>query len=358
VFQSFIMTTARYKFSVYEKRILYRLVEIAQSEIQGVKLKDNLGPLYTQRTLFGGMDITLSFSSILDVVSNEENRNNHYECLKSACRALAQKIVEWEDLEQGIWKCQHLIEGVEIKKRVGVVTFSVPEWFWHAILDFSKGYRKYELLTAMKLKSPYSMRFFELMSGQKRPFTLSVEEMRKMFGLEGKYERPSSIRERIIEPAKKELDASAPYSFDVKEERSGKGKTSPISAFTFIPRRHEENQDKDLLKTEMLSKLTARNVFKDKDIYEILKYTFEFDSKEINKNKQTIDRGKDIIPDFVGFLSSLSDAPGYKNAIKKKGYVIQAIKNKTKETLEGNNNINAGEAVQATPPKKGKYTRW
>ena len=32
-----------------------------------------------------------------------------------------------------------------------------------------RGYRKYELVTAMQFKSVYSMRMYELMSGQKRP---------------------------------------------------------------------------------------------------------------------------------------------------------------------------------------------
>ena len=37
--QSYIMTTAKYDFSVYEKRILYRIVEMAQGELQGVGLQ-------------------------------------------------------------------------------------------------------------------------------------------------------------------------------------------------------------------------------------------------------------------------------------------------------------------------------
>ncbi|MCY6341482.1 replication initiation protein, partial [Bacteroides fragilis] len=39
--QSYIMTTAKYDFNVYEKRIIYRLVEMAQGELQGIKFADN-----------------------------------------------------------------------------------------------------------------------------------------------------------------------------------------------------------------------------------------------------------------------------------------------------------------------------
>ena len=33
VFQSYVLTTAKYDFSVYEKRIMYRLVEMAQKDV-------------------------------------------------------------------------------------------------------------------------------------------------------------------------------------------------------------------------------------------------------------------------------------------------------------------------------------
>ena len=42
VLQSYILTTAKYDYSVYEKRILYRLVELFQGLIQNQKLKDKI----------------------------------------------------------------------------------------------------------------------------------------------------------------------------------------------------------------------------------------------------------------------------------------------------------------------------
>ena len=42
IVQSYIATTAMYDFNVYEKRVLYNLVKLAQSQIEGVRLADNL----------------------------------------------------------------------------------------------------------------------------------------------------------------------------------------------------------------------------------------------------------------------------------------------------------------------------
>ena len=42
VVQSYIFTTAIYDFNVYEKRVIYNLVRLAQSQIEGVRLSDSL----------------------------------------------------------------------------------------------------------------------------------------------------------------------------------------------------------------------------------------------------------------------------------------------------------------------------
>ena len=42
VIQSYLMTVSKYDFSVYEKRILYRLVEAMQCELEGKKLHSGL----------------------------------------------------------------------------------------------------------------------------------------------------------------------------------------------------------------------------------------------------------------------------------------------------------------------------
>ncbi len=42
VFQSYIWTCAKYDFSPYEKRIIYRLIEFAQRWLEGIKIKDHM----------------------------------------------------------------------------------------------------------------------------------------------------------------------------------------------------------------------------------------------------------------------------------------------------------------------------
>jgi plasmid replication initiation protein len=249
--------------------------------------------------------------------------------VKKAANSLVRKVVEWDDKEGKTWYCTALIYNVKLTKGSGIMKFDVSDWVWDMMLDFSKGFRKYELVTAMKFKSPYTMRFYELMSGQQRPLYLSLKELREMFGVQDKYKRPAMIRARIIDPAKKELDETSPYSFFPKEERDGDKKTSKITGYTFFPVFHEHNQDKKLQKAEQQSKVTARFQLDDQ-IYDYLHHSFGFQSQEINKNKTTFIEGQNCIPDFMGFLCELKAASRF--ADNPKGYVINAIKIKTKES--------------------------
>lgn len=70
VFQSYIWTCAKYDFSPYEKRIIYRLIEFAQRWIEGVKLKDNLRKIEPSDC---GMNITMPVADIL----RDENDHNY-----------------------------------------------------------------------------------------------------------------------------------------------------------------------------------------------------------------------------------------------------------------------------------------
>ncbi len=93
--QSYIMTTAKYDFNVYEKRIIYRLVEMAQGELQGIKFADNCQKI--EHDLFSCVNITMPIACLLN---GEDDKN--YARVKEALQSLQRKIFEYEDDE--IWQ--------------------------------------------------------------------------------------------------------------------------------------------------------------------------------------------------------------------------------------------------------------
>ena len=312
--QSYIFTTAKYDFNAYEKRIMYRLVEFAQDEIKGIMIRDNMRKITP--TLFG-REIMMPVADIL-----RDEKDQHYTIAKKAFRSLAQKGVEYED--DKIWQYTAIIANPKIDKIKGYVIFTVLDDIWKCLLDFTKGYRKYELITAMQFKSVYSMRMYELMSGQKRPLEFTFEDLKQRFGVKDKYKLVGHFKTRVLDIAKKELDECSPYSFNYIEIKEGR----KVVAFKFFPTFNSEKQDPELYEREKRSKLTARAQIS-KEALDYLRYSFEFKAAEINKNKKTIIEGEQKIPDFIGFLSSLvGPSRTAKNRI---GYVINAIKKKTAE---------------------------
>lgn len=317
VFQSYIWTCAKYDFSPYEKRIIYRLIEYAQRWLEGIKIKDHMHKIEPSDC---GVNITMP---VADILRDEEDHN--YAKAKAAFISLSKKGAEYED--EKIWFYTAIIEHPKVEKGTGIATFHVYDPVWRAALDFTKGFKKYELITAMRFKSIYAMRFYELLSGQTTPLFVPLEGsggLRERFCLQGKYKLTTDFKRKVIDIAKKELDEHSPYSFIAKEERAGK----KVIGWTLFPVFYEDRENPELQKQAQMAKVTARLQLNN-NVYDYLKFSFSFKSEEINKNKKTLIEGQNRIPDFMGFLGELKK--GARLAGNPKGYVIGAIKRKLKE---------------------------
>ena len=132
VLQSYLLTTAKYDFNIYEKRVLYRIVESFQYLTEGKKLNS---PIKTQ--LRGDdMLITMPINAFL---VNEKDEN--YTRVKTALTRLRNKTFEFDNGKS--WKLIGIIEKPSFDY-AGIVQFELQKEIYTALLDFSKGFRKYE----------------------------------------------------------------------------------------------------------------------------------------------------------------------------------------------------------------------
>lgn len=321
VFQSYVFTMAKYDFSIYEKRIMYRLVELAQCELQGLKMANNL---YKITPTIMGKEIQMPVSAIL---RNETDKN--YEIAKKAFKSLATKGVEYED--DKIWSFTNIITCPKIKKGEGVAVFNVLDDIWRCILNFTKGYKKYELVTAMSFKSVYSMRFYELLSGQKTPLSFSVEDLRNRFCLKSKYKRADDFKKNVLDIARKELDENSPYSFTYEEitEHSRGRNGYKVTGYTFIPKFIHKNRDAKLEEKELNAKvgnITGRYGMLDKNVSDYLLYNLNIPKESINSNKTTFIQAQRLIPNLVDVLAEIG--PRMRDKEKPVGYLIRALQGK------------------------------
>lgn len=235
MFQSYIFTTAKYDFSVYEKRILYRQIEIEQALLNNDALKNSIK---VDTNLWGDKKYTIPISLLLN---GDEDKN--HKRIKEAFESLRIKRIEYED--EDTYSCFGVVSNYEIRKRDKFVSWVSHSKIVEAVMDFTKGWRKYELKIAMQFESAYAMRFYELISNKKSSISYSISEIEKMFQLEKKYRTPSgnlnisNLKKYIIEKAKKELDKCSPYTFDYILSKDKK-------VITLIPIYQEKFADKEL----------------------------------------------------------------------------------------------------------------
>ncbi|MGD9639563.1 MAG: replication initiation protein [Alphaproteobacteria bacterium] len=311
VIQSYIMTTARYNFNVYEKRFIYRLIEATQGVIEGKKLNGNF---VIDKTLFGDYRVKMPIKLLL----NGEADKNHTRA-KDALRLLNEKKFEYEDDE--IWKIIRVIEKPILYKQKEYLECELQPEIFDAIYSFAKGFRKFELVSAMQFESTFSMRFYELFSGQKEPIRYSIENLKIMFNIADKYQnRPADFIRFVVDPAKKEMDKKAPYSFTYKTEKEGR----KIVNIWFFPRpipknRHVESENKELIKKVDVKSLLNPMVVN------YLKENYVFTNQEIKNNIDTFREANQRF-DIMLELASLRAV-----AMKKsnpKGWLVGALKKK------------------------------
>ena len=256
-----------------------------------------------------------------DILSGEDDTN--YTKAKQSVRQLMGKFLEYED--DNTYKATQILNEVDVDKVAGKMVIQVNRNVWNAMLDFSKGFRKYELETATRLRGKYSLRIYKLVSKQTQPITYLIEDLRKMWGLTDKYKKVDDFIKNTIVAAKEELDKVSPYSFDyvlnsAKSAEVNKGRKGrpAITSVTFFPIHRLNNES-----TDAIRKKVDPSMMLDKEITDLLRTKFDFDWAGIKANISLFDIASKEF-DLYAFLQQI--APKALRAVKPQGYVINAIK--------------------------------
>lgn len=322
---SWVYTWSRQQdMSIHEQRIVLRILEQCQLEaLQGVKLKTYTGanaPRF-EHGLFD-VDVTMHVSNV--IFSNRE-----YKEIIDALDALSGRFFTYED-DEIWWKCG-FISNPKYQKRTGIITFRVANDLWNVLTKFAKGYREFELNKALALPTTYAVRFYMLISNQKRPFDMSVEKLKLWLGIDenlyktkdGK-DRIDHLEERVLKPAKEALDNSCPYSFDyIKLRENNSNIRSKVIGFRFVPFYQDKFRDQDLEKTQLIAKVSGSRLI-DEHVYDYMLHSMGFTADEINPHKQLLIEAQEIIPDFIGELPIIK--ANMRDKTNPKGYAIATIK--------------------------------
>jgi hypothetical protein len=206
------LTTSRYELSLIEKRIFYYI-------IKEVRSKYNTG----QRDLFDDLILNIKVSDLCKEVNQEDNKK---ETRKSLEKFRSRNFTYTNEVDDD-WLTCGFINYAHIKK--GIAEIQVSHKLMPFLVELSSQYTTYSLHVAMSLKSKWSQRMYELCQKWQGTdgFRMSVDDLRKSFILEEKYNRYALLNERVLQVAKRELKelydlGQCDVYFEFTEERVGR----------------------------------------------------------------------------------------------------------------------------------------
>ena len=311
IIQSFIITTARYKFSVYEKRILSLIISSLQPQLEGKHLRGVI-----ERDLFGDLRCEFPLKYIC-----EDDKN--YAPYIQAFDSLLGKKIRYQ-LDDDTLKMCTIIQDIEIKKRSGIVKFSLAKTIADLFLNFTKGYSKYVLDISLKLRSVASARMYELISNQSKPLTYNIDTLKQLFEVEKTYSRTSNFIQRVIEPARKELDEKGNWTFEYIPIKKG----NKYTHITLIPKHLRHREPDEVQEQEKNWKL---HPYLPTSIKQFLRHTCGFHDHRINQNEKKLVAFMHIHGNqTLSVLQEYWERCLYKNDAQT--YLLGIIKNETKTT--------------------------
>lgn len=220
--QSYIMTIARAKLSLYEQRLLIKCVQSGQPLISSKPLGAIRKPLEHNN---GTVEIEIAMKELC------EADKSHYEYVIKAAQSLTQKNFTYID-EKGNWVTFAWVMRATHKKKTGKVYLLMDKHFYDCLYNFTHGYSHYDLERALNFKRPQTMRLYALLNGQKRPISYTIEQLKHITGTTGLYAKTNDFIRKVIEPAQKETKAG---DYGHYWEYSTRKTGNKITSITFTP---------------------------------------------------------------------------------------------------------------------------
>lgn len=301
--QSFLLSVTRVRLSLYEQRILTKIVEHGQSVIQGLSKQQ-----YKYITNpFDNEKITLPIRYILSDGSKD------YKKVIDACKALMSRKFEFYEPSTKTYYADTIIHNVIHISGTGKVSFQVSRVLYDVMFNFSLGYKAYDLEEALTLPTPYAVRMYVLLNNQTKPIEWRIDKLKEMFGVSDKYTQTADFIKKVIEPARLALVNNKTNGFTYAKIRE----SNKVVSLRFFPVKVEKQEE------IMYKDLTREQLTQYKAVQISLANDCGFTWKEITANTATIKRFASLVGAFDTFMSIIQRA---KRKQMDKGYIINAMK--------------------------------
>lgn len=301
--QSFLLSVTRVRLSLYEQRILTKIVEHGQSVIKGLSKQQ-----YKYITNpFDNEKITLPIRYVLSDGTKDYNK------VIQACQALMNRKFEFYEPKTKTYYTDTIVHNVIHVAGSGKVSFMVSRVLYDVMFNFELGYKNYDLEEALSLPTPYAVRMYVLLNNQTKPLEWRIDKLKEMFGVSDKYGQTADFIKKVIEPARLALVNNKTNGFTYAKIREG----NKVVSLRFFPVKVEKQEE------IMYKDLTREQLTQYKAVQISLANDCGFTWKEITANTATIKRFASLVGAVDSFMAIVQRA---KRKQMDKGYIVNAMK--------------------------------
>ena len=276
-------TYIQHQFDIIEKRIIYNMLCRMNSGIN------------VQPELFS-KNITFTF--------NWKDLNTDFKGIVTACnRLMSRKMPIHFDIKEEIYREINPFADCIIEK--GIVKLKVTDSAVPFFLEIGKGYSTLGLKAALSLRSKYSQRFYELLTGKIRKEKngnvrrvndwpqVSTDELKSLLGIDfNQLKQKTQFEDRVLKVAQAELKSQTDIDFEYEFDEDTKiGKQYTSVSFKIYPRQNGAEWEE--LRME-ISDDVAQASHKDKFAHAIMLLSVRYKFTEAQKaiilhNQKAID---------------------------------------------------------------------
>ena len=309
ILQSYSLTTIRNDFGIYAQRLIVRIAEAMQYRFEEADfLTKELKP----------SDERLIWK--FNLADLQQPGEKHHAHVKEELRKVIKASVKMER-ENG-WRESVIFTDIDYSDNGQIIVW-INQNLWQLFVEISKGFKKYQLETALSLRTTYALRLYQLLSGNEAPITYTIDWLKQMFQLQDKYANNNDFIKRVIEPARKELDEKSETSFVYRINwKKGRGRAS-IESLTFKTVKTNKELDKEIQHREITRKYGLQLL--SNGLVNKLEESYEFTLQGIASNSN-IFHGAEMKmknPTLLEFLNTKRAEAYTKN--NPQGWIIKAI---------------------------------
>lgn len=201
----FIMNCS-YDLSVEEQKIILTLASLVRKDDEDFK------------------SYKFKISEFMEMVGVDTKTK--YKDIPEITKELMKKVFEIYDEEDDKTIQTAWLSSATYKKGTGMIELEFSKALRPYMLKLNKYYTSYKLKNILKMKSKYSIRFYEILKcalgENKKEIVINYEELKELLKASNTYSRPYDFKKYVLEKVKSEIKDFTDITFEYEEIKFGR----------------------------------------------------------------------------------------------------------------------------------------